>query len=242
MKSKIAEYLKLKNEAVAVIKTDILPEGALQFKEGKWGCIAAMIQAAAKGKTAAFSEKTVVCPGGKSGTGFKPFELGTIEYFLSVGGRGPKEGEFYKESPELAREYIEGLPVITPREYLVLKPLSEADSADSIASVVFLVNADQLSGLATLANYDKPTQENVRIKFGAGCAQSLLYSMADEENGTDICTIGLTDPSARKCIEKDLLAFSIPYRRFVEMERKADESFLSRETWQQLAKRIESST
>ncbi|MCQ4637226.1 DUF169 domain-containing protein [Anaerovorax odorimutans] len=238
MKSKIAQYIKLSTEPVAVIKTDACPQGALQFKEGTWGCVIALLNEAAKGKTAALSEKTTGCPGGKAGVGFKPFEPGTIEYFLSVGGKGSKEGEFYKESPDLALSYIEQLPEISPKEYLVLKPVSRITKNDDVQSVVFLVNADQLSGLVTLANYDQAEQDSVRIKFGAGCAQSLLYTMADSELDNNICMIGLTDPSARKCIDKDILSFSIPYRRYLEMERKADDSFLSKKTWQLIAKRI----
>ena len=177
--------------------------------------------------------------GGKAGTGFRPFKLGVIEYFLSAGGKGEKAGEYYKESPELAKRYIENLPALAnPSEYLVFKPLSGVEAGDAVQTVVFLVNADQLSALVTLANYDQPTQDSVQVQFGAGCVQSLLYSMTDAEAGRNRCMIGLTDPSARKCIEKDILSFSIPYARFLEMESKADGSFLSKETWQTLTKRI----
>lgn len=238
MKSKIAEYIKMSIEPVAVMKTNECPEGALQFQEGKWGCVVALLNAASKGKTAACSDKTTFCKGGRAGTGIEPLELGFIEYFLSVGGRGPKEGEFYKESPELAAKYVEAMPRVTPKEYLVLKPLSAVEENENIETIVFLVNADQLSGLVTMANYDQPELDSVKIKFGAGCAQSLLYSMADADEGRDVCTIGLTDPSARKCIDKDVLSFSIPYKRYLEMERKADGSFFTKETWQQVSERI----
>ncbi|NDO47855.1 DUF169 domain-containing protein [Clostridium sp. MD294] len=237
MTSKIAELLKCSRMPVALIRTNQKPEQALMFKEGNKGCVIALLNVASQGKISALSEETIGCPGGKSGTGFKPFQLGKIEYFLSTGGKENKEGEYYKESPELARTFINGLPSIESKKFIVLKPYNLLNEYEIPHAVIFLVNADELSALVTLANYDKPTQDNVEIKFGAGCAQTFLYSLANQDNGKDICTIGLTDPSARKCIDKDLLSFSIPYRRFCIMEEKAKSSFLTHDTWKTLLKR-----
>lgn len=238
MESKIGNAIKLNNQPVAVLKTSQPPVGALQFKEGSWGCAIAMLAAAAKGRTAVFSEKTTTCNGGKTGLGFQKFELGTIEYFLSTGKKGGKEGEYYKKSPELAKKYILDLPEVTTNDYVVFKPLNELTEKEIPSQVVFLVNADQLSALVTLANYDQPTQDNVQIKFGSGCAQAILYTMKDNEYNNSQCTIGLTDPSARKCIDKDILSFSIPYHRYLELEKQVEESFLCKETWLHIAKRI----
>ena len=237
MKSKIAELLQSERKPVAVIRSEVQPEEAMMFKEGSKGCIIALLNAASKGKTAALSEDTVHCPGGKAGAGFKPFKLGAIEYFLSVGKEGLKEGEFYKKSPELATDFIQGLPRIESGKYLVLKAFDCLLENEVPDAVIFLVNADELSALVTLANYDKRTQDNVEIKFGSGCAQTFLYPLHNQDMEMDICTIGLTDPSARKCMEKDLLSFAIPYRRFVVMEQNAEESFLTKKTWKTLLKR-----
>lgn len=237
MKSKIAEALHLKNEPVAVYRTDHCPEGALQFKEGVWGCVIGMLNAAAKGRIAAMDAATVVCRGGKAGLGLQPFQLGTIEYFLSVGGRGDKPGEHYKKTPELARDYVLSLPEVHSPDYVVFAPLSVV-SEETPELIVFLVNADQLSGLATLANYDRPSQDNVQLRFGAGCAQSILYGLDAEAQEKGTCFIGLTDPSARKAIDKDLLSFSIPMARFLEMEANADGCFFHTDTWAVIEKRL----
>ena len=116
----------------------------------------------------------------------------------------------YKETPALADDYIHSLPHTPPPEWLVFQPLDQVAETVNPLAVVFLVNADQLSGLITLANYDRPTQDNVKVLFGAGCVQSILYSLCQEEAGGDTCYLGLTDPSARLHIPPELLSFSPP--------------------------------
>ena len=238
MKSKIAEAIKLSCQPVAVFTAKEIPENAVQFRKGVRGCVIAMLNAVSKGKTAAFNKDTVACTGGRAGLGIQKFEIGTIEYFLSVGGNGAKKGEFYKKSPELARNYVQAMPKIETDDYVIMKPLDELQESDMPEAVIFLVNADQLSGLATLANYDLETQDNVKLSFGAGCAQSVLYGLDAARKDQSACYIGLTDPSARKCIPSDLLSFTIPFKRFLEMEKCVESSFFHTDTWEVIAKRI----
>jgi hypothetical protein len=98
VKSKITELIKLKNQPVAILKADAAPENTLQFKNGKRGCIIALLSAASKGKVVASGKKTTLCRGGQVGLGFQPFQLGEIEYFLSVGKEGGRSGEYYSEA------------------------------------------------------------------------------------------------------------------------------------------------
>ena len=70
MESKLAKALRLKNHPVAVYRSDALPEGAMQFREGVWGCVIAMLNTVAKkGRTAAFCRERVECIGGRAGLG-----------------------------------------------------------------------------------------------------------------------------------------------------------------------------
>ena len=240
MKSKIAEAIKLKNHPVAVIRTDDKPDGALMFKEGKWGCVVAMINAASKGKTVALSNATVVCQGGHAGCGFGPYEEGFVDKFLADGAGLKVEGERYKASQELALKFMRWQAVPEgQKEFVVMKPLSEVTEADSPEAVIFLVNADRLSGLATLANFDTENQDNVKLYFGAGCRQSIGNVLDASVRGSRECFIGMTDPSARKVLPADVMSFSIPFKRFLEMEENADKSFFHTKTWETICKRLE---
>lgn len=55
---------------VGAISRSSLPEGALRFREGAFGCVAAFLKSASKGKTAVFDRKTFRRPEGGTGLGF----------------------------------------------------------------------------------------------------------------------------------------------------------------------------
>ena len=255
MKSKIAEAIKMKYEPVALLWTDSKPEGALEFSEGKWGCVMALVSAAAKGRVSAARKETIGCGGGQIGLGFSDtFDQtpGGIEYFLSDGNPefceteiGKKiaeqnpdmlHGEGYIKTPELARKFVEALPTrIIPAEYVVFKPLSLVTEDEKPVSIIFMINPDQLSGLVFLANYAREDANNVIIPMGAGCHQIGILAYIEAESEHPRAIVGLTDPSARKitnkALGKEILSFTTPYSMFVEMEKEVDNSFLRRQTW-----------
>jgi uncharacterized protein (DUF169 family) len=233
-KSKIAEAIKLSTYPIAILKTNQIQKDALQIQKGG-ACVVAFLKAAAQGKIITFCETSEICRGGKVGLGFCKLP-DVMQYFLSTGDVAT-EGEFYKKSPKLAKAYIDGLPKITSSQYITFKPYDFLEETEVPEAILFLVNADQLSGLVTLANFDRADQNNVQISFGSGCSQSILYVLNEQETDSDICMIGLTDPSARKVIDKDILSFSIPYHRFLEMEQNVSDSFLVHKTWKSIYQR-----
>jgi uncharacterized protein (DUF169 family) len=268
MQSKIAEAIGLRHESVAILFSDERPDGARQFAEGKFGCVMSMLAAATRGKTAVFDRKTFGCPGGGTGLGFGNQYLnfpGGMEgfcRFLSVGNRHWEpgmqiaeqmkpfvseevyddfvNGEAYVRTPELVMKFVECLPIVDlPHEYVVFRPLAEVDPERGKPEVVvFLADADQIAGLVVLANYDRDDNENVIIPHAAGCQSIGIYPYREARREMPRAVVGLTDPSARVQIKRqlkdDLLSFAMPFALFDEMEANVPGSFLERNTWREL--------
>jgi len=244
MNSELAVRLKLRYSPAAILFTNEKPEGALAFAEKKWGCVAALLSAAVKGKTSVFSRTTFGCLGGGVGLGFGnmyPQFPGGFAQFLSTGkGEGYPDGEAYKKTPELAQRFADDLPMTDiPEQYVVFKPLAEVDrSIEEPKIIVFYVSPDQLSALVVLANYGRQDNNNVIIPFAAGCQSTCLIPWHEANQDKPRAVIGMTDISARPVIDADLLSFSVPFSLFKEMEGNASGSFLDKEAWHKVAKRI----
>ena len=258
MESAIQSAIGMQHLPVAIIQTNNVPEHALQFKEGAFGCVTAFLKSASKGKTAVFTRHTFGCPGGGVGLGFGDcYENfpGGIEHFLSTGNsefcqtafgkavapRMPdlEEGERYFKTPEIASNFIESLPITDiAEEYVVFKPLQDVAKNETPTVVVFLVNPDQLSALVILSNYTRQSSENVIIPFAAACHTIGIIPFREAASDTPRAVIGLTDITVRNKFAKDLLTFAIPYRMFLEMESNVDGSFLEKHNWLNLLERI----
>lgn len=233
MDSRIVKSLKMELNPVAIIWSDKKPENALQFKEGKWGCVMWMFASAAKGKVAVFDRNTYGCWGGGVGLGFGnkyldfPGGLECFSYFLSNGNKewdkGKNvaeqiksyitkefyddflEGERYLKSPERVMKFVEQLPMMEiPAKYVIFKPLKDVNPDEEPVVIVFPVNPHQLSALVVLANYEREGFENVIIPWGAGCQTIGIYAYRETASEKPRAVVGLTDLSARKAIKKQL--------------------------------------
>lgn len=244
MKSHIADALKLAYHPVATFFQDTEIDGALKFKQGRWGCAVALYNTVAKkGRWALFSRKTTMCFGGIAGLCFgNNYHLmqGGIENFLSTGSK-QRQGERYKKNPELAKAFVDKLPYVEiPKEYLVLKPLKDTDPDKPAPGLIsFFVNPDQLSALTVLANFDREGGDNVIIPFSSGCQSLCLLPHNESKKPLPKAVVGLTDITVRNMLDPNILSFTVPYPMFMQMEQNVDDSFLKLDLWAKVAKRIE---
>jgi uncharacterized protein (DUF169 family) len=247
MQSRLAATLRLKRAPVAVLLTDDRPVEAKQFKEGKQGCVAAMMLTAAKGHVAVFDRRTFGCPGGGTGLGFGDCYAGfPITRLLSTGGRAEfangrpfdmGEGERFHASPEVTERWVRALPYRdVPTQYVVFKPLDRVGDGEKVSLVIMFVNPDQLSALVTLAGFRTGDVNAVVSPWGAAC-QSILFAHAEAQRGSARGVIGLFDIAQRHKVDRETLSFTMPFAMYLDMEADIDESFLSTDAWHRLQER-----
>lgn len=241
MESRIADAVALKTSPVAVMLADEAPDGALRFVPASQGCTMSMLTAASKGATAAFDVKTCGCFGAIVGLGFKSFDSfgpGFAAKFLSTGS-AQFEGNRHRESPEIAQTLIDTFPKTGHgRSYVVFKPLDDVAGGETPEVVVFLATPDQMAGLTTIANWDRPGRDATVLAQASGCQANVLLALEQARSDDPRCLLGLTDPAARKNVDPNVLSLAVPWQRFVEMERNVDASFLGQAEWAELRERF----
>lgn len=251
MNSQLINALKLKMQPVAVILTNDRPDDGLHFKEGSiFGCVAAMLVAASrKNRIAFFDRNTFGCPGGGTGLGFGDrYGRFPIHCLLSTGdkemaaqmdrgGSSMAEGERFFKNPKLARKWVDSLPFTdVPTEFVVFKPWGQFTEQDEPELIVFFTNADQLSALVVMADYDRGINQSITAPFGAAC-QSILFGYAETKKENPRGVIGFFDISQRSVVGREILTFTVPYTLFREMENCVEGSFLEMHAWHKLQKR-----
>ena len=243
MTSKFRDAFGLTGSPIAVIYRDepapdawVPPPASPQ----KHVCALACLRAIAdQGRWACIDAEHSGCFGASRYLGFSDQLREGFEFFLSTGIPGKLEGERYKKTPELVKEFLANSPTLPATgKYCILAPLEELPSFDGVEAVVFLVTPDQLSGLFTLCNFLSADHNAVISPFGAGCgtiiAEPRIQALSDNPKGV----IGMFDPSARPCVGADMLSFSAPTKLITEMAEIIDESFVITETWAKVKRRI----
>jgi uncharacterized protein (DUF169 family) len=203
-------------------------------------CIIGALVKVQQGQSLAFDVDAVGCAGGKRYLGFAENLMPDFEYFLSCGIPGKMEGERYKKSPEMVKEYMKKhAPVMkAPGRFIVFKRWDLLDKADHPDVVIFFAEPDVLSGLFTLASFDEAEQNMVIAPFGSGCASIVQYPFMEVKSSHPRSVIGLFDVSARPFVPKNMLSFSTPISKFTRMVDNMAESFLITPSWAKMQKRI----
>jgi uncharacterized protein (DUF169 family) len=206
-------------------------------------CIFADLQQVRAGTSLCFDAESIGCFGGRRYLGFSDAAMPNFEYFLSCGIPGKMEGERYKKTPELVKDWIEQVPKLrAPAKFIVFKRWDQIQKADEPAVAISFAGADVLAGLFTLANFDVAQPNGVFSPFGAGCASIVQYPYLERDSDSPRAVLGLFDVSARPFVPADCLTFAVPMNKLRRMIDNMDESFLVTESWRRVRRRIASVT
>jgi uncharacterized protein (DUF169 family) len=203
-------------------------------------CVIGALENVRDRQSLAFDVDAVGCPGGKKYLGFTDSIMPDFEYFLSCGIPGKLEGERYKKSPEMVKEYMaKHAPAMqAPGKYIIFKRWDMLEAADSPEVVIFFAEADVLSGLFTLASFDEAGQNMVIAPFGSGCSSIVQYPYLEKDSENPRGVIGMFDVSARPSVPQGTLTFATPMSKFIRMIENMEESFLITPSWKAIQKRI----
>jgi uncharacterized protein (DUF169 family) len=209
----------------------------------QFSCVMGHIWRARKKKGVAyFSAEQFGCPGGAFWLGFNKPQAETIIKYVSTGIPNWTEGELYCDSPDALRkifEYVDPRPA--PHKFCVVKPISKFSDVDVPELIAFFMRPESLSGLHQLAAFVTNDPEVVASPWGAGCGNVVVWPLHYLSEGQNKAVIGGWDPTARKFFKTDELSFTVPYKMFVDMIERFDESFLKTKSWATVQKKIERS-
>jgi hypothetical protein len=232
MKSIIVEHLEPEFEAVAVIWSDDIPDGALQFMEGRFCCILNLFaEASLRGRVAGGSRDTIVCPGGRAALGFgvdfieSEAELDHHAAIFSKGLESARDRAAYLEKMEsvrpswrplyefgerrhcsfdAAREWILNcLPHYDiPQRFVLFKPLSETEPDDDTRAVIFPVSPLELAGLTTLLGSVVEGADPVQLPQGADCFRIACFAYAQYDADPPRAILGMLDVDGRELMRR----------------------------------------
>jgi hypothetical protein len=222
--------------------TDYVDMNDTNLDDKQQRCLVGNLNKVWEGKTFIYNVNSPGCSGGKRYSGFTRKIRPDFEYFLSCGIPGEIEGERYKKSPEMVRQHLENHPPFeAPGKHLVFKRWDQFKENEQPVVVIFSAEPDVLSGLFTLANFDRSDSLGVIAPMGAGCASIINYPMEESRSTDPRCILGMFDISARPFMPVRELTFSIPIKKFEKMVENMDDSFLITGSWKIIKNRINSS-
>ena len=232
MESVVVQNLQPEFAPVAVVWSDTIPDDALQFKKGKFGCILYLFaEASRRGKVAGGNRETITCNGGRAALGLGvDFDVtdDQIDRYAAVFSKGLKStnnqeayraqmeaapkswlslyeyGERRHCNAELAKEWIHnGLPRYDiPYEYVLFKPLSLTTPDENIRSVIFPVNPIELAGLVTLAGSVMQGTDSVRVPQGSDCNSIAAFAYAEADLPAPRAVLGMLGVDGRDVMRK----------------------------------------
>jgi uncharacterized protein (DUF169 family) len=209
---KISQALGIEKEAVGVKYTDESP--TVKLADGQYTVCDGILEAAG-GKVIMLSKETCACPGGRSHLGLT--ERGEVPLRLLVEGE-----KLWCDVKTAMRSFIESEKIAKPplgiANKVYLYPVSKDVFVPDL--IIFLVNAEQVSRLITLAQFWDGKTPAFEMR-GSLCWSSITYPVV---SGNFNVTAG--DISARRMVgwDKNIMFTSVPVEKIRGIADAVDKS------------------
>ncbi len=223
---KLSETLSFKYPAMGWYFSSEEIENSFVFKKDKWVCMFMYLKMAMiKGRKIRFSgDNGAACTGPPEYFGFNEHK--------DDGGEFIADTERFKKTRDLAREYYkESLESIQPpkEKYLYIEKIEDIDKNKEIEVINLFPDPTGLASLVVLSNYDREkNMDNVLTPFASGCQSVFTVPYNEKFKKRPKSIIGLMESFVRNFVPEDMLSFSVPSNRFVEMVNNIDGSFLDK--------------
>lgn len=235
-----SEALKLdKYKPCGVFFSDVKPDNALELKKKGNGCIVPLMLKASTGMPFVISESSTGFPCSAFYMGFQDTIFEGIEYFLSNKEDFFRPCERFIQNPALAKAFVDNVhPVKPEKQYLVIKPLEDFLPEEEPESVLFFVNADQLSALVFLSHFNAPgSMDRVLAPFASACMALVTLPLKLARGGEQKAVMGMFDISVRTRMPQDLLTMAMPYAFLKQLADILPKSFISTQNWKTVQER-----
>lgn len=194
------------------------------YKKDRWVCMfmywALVLK---KGKRIQFSADCgKACPGIQEFGGFTPP--------VDDNGKFIAETERFKKTRSLAQAYFQSwvAEIHPPREkFLYFEQIDTIDDNLQVEVINLFPDIPALANLIGLANYDIE-ESGTLIPDASGCQSAFSIPYDQKFKVRPKCIVGSMDVLVRRFIPDDMIMFSVPANRFIEMVNNIDGSFLDK--------------
>ena len=222
---KISESVDFNYPAVGWYFSSENIENSFVFKKDKWVCMFMYIKLVVNtGKRIQFSEDHGKACGAAENFGFKDL-TGEDGVFIA-------ETERFKKDLGLAQQYYkESLEIIRPpkEKYLYMEKVESIDESREIEVINLFPDMKGLTNLTVLSGYDRErNMDNVLAPFASGCQSVFTVPYYEQTQKNPKSVIGLMDSLVRNFVPEDMISFSVPSNRVVEMANNIEGSFLDK--------------
>jgi hypothetical protein len=223
----LSRYVPFKSPSTGWYYSKEKPRVSITFDDDTWTCMFKHIERLFLGERLCFSAQHTGCKYAAFYLGFE--KPGTGEgAFLGTQARTKKTAEF-------GIEHYASIQVPPPQEdYLVLERIADIDDNATIDVVNLWIDALSLTGLVTMANFDNPKNDGAVVPYAAGCQSIWTIPYKETFQASPGAVVGAMDPVVRGYMPADVLSFSVPANRLIEMCQDIPDSFLKLEQWTKL--------